>query len=99
MKKITGTKIRILKGEKMIYIVLVLLLVCTPMLSVFTKATLSESNIRAEKLRKEINTQKSTNEALNMQINELISLDKIQEVAKELGLSYNESNVKILKDE
>ena len=99
MKKITGTKIKILKGEKMIYIVLILLLVCTPIISVFTKATLSESNIQREKLKKQISIQKSTNEALNMQINELISLDKIQEVAKELGLSYNESNVKILADE
>ena len=99
MKKITGTKIKILKGEKMIYIFLVILLVCTPIASVFTKATLSESNIQAERLRKQITTQLNTNEALNMQINELVSLDKIQEVAKELGLSYNEDNVKFIIDE
>ena len=29
-----------------------------------------------------------------MTINELASLDKIQEVAKEAGLSYNNSNIK-----
>ena len=98
MKKIKGTKIKILKGEKWVYTLLVILLVITPLASVFSQATLSESNIQAERLRKQIEEQKNMNEALNMQINELISLDKIQEVAKELGLSYNEGNVKIIGD-
>ena len=31
-----------------------------------------------------------------MQINELASLDKIQEVAKEAGLTYNNDNIKVV---
>ena len=98
MSKPKGAKIKILRGEKFIYIILVLLLISTPIISVFTKATLSESNIETERLRKKITVQTNTNESLTMQINELASLDKIQEVANELGLTYNEGNVKVIKD-
>lgn len=96
MTKIKGTKIKILKGEKLIYIILAILLVCTPIASVFTKAMLSESNIKAERIRQRVTHQRNTNEALTMQINELVSLDRIHYVARELGLSYNESNIKII---
>ena len=99
MSKPKGTKIKILKGEKFIYIVLVLLLISTPIISVFTKATLSESNIRTERLRKKIIGQTNINESLTMQINELASLDKIQEVASVLGLTYNEGNVKVIRED
>ena len=34
-----------------------------------------------------------------MKINELASLEKIQEVAKEQGLSYNNNNIKTIIDE
>ena len=34
-----------------------------------------------------------------MKINELASLDKIQEVAKNEGLSYNNDNIKNVEDE
>ncbi len=33
-----------------------------------------------------------------MQINELASLDKIQEVAKNIGLSYNNDNIKVINN-
>ena len=33
-----------------------------------------------------------------MQINELASLDKIQEVAKNNGLTYNNDNIKVVSD-
>ena len=34
-----------------------------------------------------------------MKINELASLDKIEEVAKSEGLSYNNNNIKNVEDE
>ncbi len=33
-----------------------------------------------------------------MKINELASLDKLQEVAQEQGLSYNNDNIKVITD-
>ena len=47
-----------------------------------------------EKQKKEIEEQKKTNESLAMTIDELASLTKIQAVAEEQGLSYNNSNIK-----
>lgn len=97
MKKNTkGQKFRIVKGEKILYGLLFLLLVAVPISSVFTKALLSESNIEVEQLKNKINTQENLNESLSMQINELASLDKIQEVAKESGLTYNYDNIKVI---
>ena len=99
MSRPKGKKIKLLKGEKLIYTVLILLILATPMLSVFTKATLSESNIETERMRKKITQQTNINQSLTMQINELASLDKIQEVANELGLTYNEGNVKVIRQD
>ena len=39
-------------------------------------------------------TQEGINESLSMQVDELASLDKIQEVASEKGLTYNNDNIK-----
>ncbi len=98
MTKNKGTKLKLLEGEKFIYFILALLIVSAPMLSVFTKATLSQTSIEVETLKSQVEKQSNINEGLSMQINELASLDKVQEVAKNLGLSYNDDNVKVIAD-
>lgn len=95
-KNINLKKFEILKGEKFLYFLLVLLAILLPISNVFIKALLSESNIQVEQLKKEITVQTNLNESLNMQVNELASLDKIQEVAKVIGLSYNNDNVRVI---
>lgn len=95
MKK--SSKVKILKGERYLYIfLLVFIVLVIPVFSLWTKATLTETNINVSKLRASIAKQKSINESLSMEINELASLGKIQEVARDLGLSYNEVNVKVI---
>lgn len=98
MSKKTGKKLKLLKGEKIIYFIFALLLVATPLVSVFTKALVSETNIELEQVKEKIETQSGINESLNMKINELASLDKLQEVANEHGLSYNNDNIKVITD-
>ncbi len=99
MKKNTkGRNFKIVKGEKILYFLLFLLMIAVPISNVFTKALLSESNIEVEKLKNKIMAQENLNESLGMQINELASLDKIQEVAKASGLTYNYDNIKIIQD-
>lgn len=98
MKKNTGKKIKILKGEKLLYFILFFLVIAVPISNVFTKALLSETNIEVEQLKNKIEKQANVNESLSMQINELASLDKIQEVAKDIGLSYNNDNIKVVND-
>jgi len=87
------------KFEKLLYTLAVLLLVIAPVSIVFSKATLSKVNFEVEKQKKEIEKQKKTNESLAMAIDELASLTKIQAVAEEQGLSYNNGNIKTVVEE
>ena len=98
MKK-AKKKYKISKFEKLIYSLAVFLLVISPISIVFSKATLSEINFEVEKQKKQIEEQKKTNESLAMTIDELASLTKIQEVAEQQGLSYNNSNIKTIIDD
>ena len=84
-------KVRFLKGEKLMYVILVLLLIAIPVANVFSKSLLSETNIKTEKMKTKIEKLESNNESLEMQINELVSLENIQKIAERYGLSYNSS--------
>ena len=87
-------RLKISKFEKMLYSIAIFLLVISPISVVFSKATLAKVNFEVEKQTKEIAAQKKTNESLSMTIDELASLTKIQEVAEQQGLSYNNGNIK-----
>ncbi|MCX4254731.1 MAG: cell division protein FtsL [Bacilli bacterium] len=92
-------RVKLLKGEKFMFFLVVLFgFVIMPASWVYTKALLSETNIELEKVRTKINRQNNTNEALGMQIDELASIDNIQNIASENGLSYNNSNIKTIND-
>ena len=93
MNKKKCKKLRLLKGEKFMYILLAFLLISIPVANVFSKALLSETNIKTEKLKSKIDKQKNANESLEMQINELVSMENIQKIAKEYGLSYISDNI------
>ena len=86
--------VTILKGERMFTFMILIALILFPIGTVLTKATLSETNISVEKLERKVSDQESVNESLSMQVDELASLDKIESVVSEKGLSYNNSNVK-----
>ncbi len=90
-------RLKMSKFEKLLYAFTLLLVVLAPISVVFSKATLSKVNFEVEKTKKEIASQTKTNESLTMKINELASLDKIQEIAKEQGLSYNNNNIKSIE--
>ena len=68
-----------------------------PVLIVYSKSTLSESNIELERIKRKIEKQESINESVSMKINELASLSNIQDVAKEKGLDYNNDNIIVVK--
>lgn len=101
MKKKTKVKkvIKMSPFEKILYLVAAIAIILLPVSLVFSKATLSEINFKVEKQKKAIEQQKKTNESLNMAINELASLSKIQEVAEEQGLSYNNNNIKTITED
>ena len=94
MRKTRNKKVTMLRGEKFMYVLIVLALIAFPISTVFTKAVLSETNISLEQMKSKIETQEGINESLSMQVDELASLDKIQEVATSQGLTYNNDNIK-----
>lgn len=87
-------KVKLLKGEKAMYVLLLFLLITIPVFNVFTSSMLSETNNEVEKITKNIERQELTNQGLSMQIDELASLENIQTIAENHGLSYNNSNIK-----
>ncbi len=82
------------KKERKLFIIMLILLVLTPVSIVFAKATLSEVNYKVERINKDITAQEKTNEGLEMKINELASLDNIQNIIHQEGLTYNNDNIK-----
>ena len=92
-------RVKMSKFEKLLYSLAIFLLVIAPVSIVFSKATLAEINFEVEKQKKEIEKQKKTNESLAMTIDELASLTKIQEVAEEQGLSYNNNNIRSVMED
>ena len=92
-------KIKIGKFEKLLYVFTIVLLLSTPLVVVFSQATLSKINYEVEKSKRLITSQEKKNESLIMKINELASLDKIQQVAEDEGLSYNNDNIKSIGEE
>ena len=94
----TGKKVKFLKGEKFMYLLLAFMVIAIPVAKVCTQAILSESNIKVERLKKEINKQTTYNESLSMKISELASLENIESIANELGLSYNNNNITTLSE-
>lgn len=91
-------RLKMSKFERLIYAFTVVMVIAVPFAVVFSQATLSEINFEVEKMNKKISVQEKKNESLTMKINELASLDKIQEIAKEQGLTYNNHNIKTITE-
>ena len=91
-------RLKMSRFERLLYTFLIVVLLLTPFLLVFSQATLSKINFEVEKTKKVITAQEKKNESLTMKVNELASLEKIQEVAKEQGLSYNNNNIRTIEE-
>ena len=91
-------RLKMSRFERLLYTFLIVVLLLTPFLLVFSQATLSKINFEVEKTKKVITEQEKKNESLTMKVNELASLEKIQEVAKEQGLSYNNNNIRTIEE-
>lgn len=97
-KKKVKKQLKMTKFEKFLYTFAIFLLLVSPISIVFSKATLAKINFEVEQEKQKIEEQEKTNEGLSMTIDELASLTKVQEVAQQQGLSYNNSNIKIVSD-
>lgn len=98
-KKKMKKQLKMSKTEKFLYTIAVFLLLVSPLSIVFSKATLAKINFEVEQQKKEIEKQEKTNESISMTIDELASLTKIQEVAANQGLSYNNNNIRTITED
>jgi len=72
-----------------VIVVLVIGIVCG-------QTTLAQINLEVQKLNNKVEESKDMNDSLNMKIDEMTSLDKIEEISEEYGLSYNSDNIKTI---
>jgi len=92
----TNKKVKLFRIERMLIKVCTILLVIFPVTIVLSKAALSNMNLEVEVLKRQINTQKNSNESLTMKVNELKSLANIDAIAENEGLSYNSDNIIVI---
>ena len=95
MKK-TNKKVKLFRIERMLIKICTILLVLFPVTIVLSKAALSNMNLEVEVLKRQINTQRNSNESLTMKVNELKSLANIDVIAENEGLSYNSDNIIVI---
>ncbi len=98
MKKKKIRKMKFSKGEKLLYSVSFLCLITTMVLKIFCGASIGHLSMSVEKLKYNISEQEKKIESLNMQVNELTSFTEVQDVVKNMGLSYNNQNVIIINE-
>ena len=82
------------KIEKSLYKMFVLTTVILVVGIIYSRATLGKINLEVQELSDIIKEESEDNQSLAMKINEMVSLDKIQEVSKDLGLTYNNENIR-----
>ena len=61
------------------------------------QTTLAQVNLEVQKLTKDVDAVRNTNESLEMKIDEMTSLSRIKEISEEYGLTYNSDNIKTIK--
>lgn len=98
MSKKRVKRVKVTKGEKLLYTGAVLSLTCTFLLKIFCSASIGNLNIIVEKLKYDVSTQTKKNESLTMQVNELTSFDYVNNVVKDMGLAYNNDNIIIINE-
>lgn len=91
--------IKLHRFERKFTIVGAIILVSIWVISFFAKISLSSINVEVERLSKEVKKQEKVNQSLVMKINELASLENIQNVANQEGLAYNNNNIIIIKQQ
>lgn len=91
-------KVKLLKGEKNLVLLSVLLILGNIFGTSFSMALLSKTNIEVESMRRKIDKQAMLNQSLEMKINELASLDNVETVATTYGLEYNNSNIRTINE-
>lgn len=83
-----------MKLEKKIYKIFIISTIFLITGIIYSNATMGKINLGIQDLSATIKEETEDNQSLAMKINEMVSLDKINEVSTRLGLKYNNNNIK-----
>ena len=83
-----------LRKETFIYRIFIFTTVFLIIGIIYSNALLGKINLEIQELSNNISEETDDNQSLAMKINEMVSLDKIQKVSDEQGLTYNNKNIK-----
>lgn len=61
------------------------------------QTTLAKVNLEVQKLKKEVDNKEEINQSLVMKINEIASLENVQNVSSDMGLAYINENIKTIE--
>ena len=87
-----------LRREKFIYRSFAILTVFLIVGIIYSRAMLSKINLEVQDLNNKISMETDDNQSLAMKINEMVSLEKIQQVSSELGLKYDNDNIRSVSE-
>lgn len=87
------------KFEKKMYKCFVVIMIFLVLGIIYSRASLGKINLEVQELNDIIKEETENNQSLVMKINEMVSLDKIQQVSTQLGLTYNNDNIKSVATE
>ena len=96
MKKNIKKK-KITKLESFLYKVGSVIVIALIVGIVLAQTALAKVNLEVQYLKNEIEEKENTNTSLSMKINEMASLENVEAVSKDEGLSYNSENIKAIK--
>lgn len=91
-------KIRLTLAEKLLFVSFLLFVVYASMQIISTQVAIYEVNKHIQQLEGAIDEQKKHNNDLYVEVQQLSTYERILEKAKELGLSLNENNVKVVQE-
>ena len=97
MKKNTKGKLRLTRGEKLLYTLVIICMVLTIFLKVFSSASICDLKIDIEDVSYKIKNQEKANQSYVMQVNELTSYENLNSVLKDMGLAYNNEKIIVVK--
>jgi cell division protein FtsL len=85
-------------GEKVLIVAFLSLLLFAAVQIVSNSVNVYQSNIEIQKIETKIQDQQKINSDLTVQVKELSTYERIWAKAKELGLTLNQNNVKVVNE-
>lgn len=83
-------------AERFAYKFCILIIILLVIGIVCGQTSLAQINLEVQKLSNEVSECKDKNDSLNMKIDEMTSLDKIEEISRKYGLVYHSENIKTI---